>query len=117
MFPVAAPKQAWQLLVTRTIHAGGHCMAINADAFSELANVSPVYCSGLAYVIADGGNLHFALYQETVLGDGTRDRVIVQRLIMPADAWIEARGLTEFEMQAAGKPGLKPIDLLKAARA
>ena len=93
-------------------------MAIHADAvFSELASVVPVYCSGLAYVIVDGGNLHFALYQETVLGDGTRDRVIVQRIIMPAASWLEARDLTVFEIEAARQLGASSSDFLLAVRA
>lgn len=85
--------------------------------FSELANVEPIYCSGVAYVIVDHGNLHFALYQETILGDGTRDRVIVKRIVMPQGGYLAGAAMTEFEMQAARKSGLGPAELMLAAHA
>lgn len=69
--------------------------------FSELANLTPIYCSGVAGVLVEGGNIHVSYYQETRLGDGSVDRVIVLRIIVPSAAVSQGRAMVDFEIAAA----------------
>lgn len=77
--------------------------------YSELAEITPIYCSGVASVHLDHGNLHIAYYREEITGDGILQRVIVFRIILPEKALSEARGLVDFEITArklgSGKDG------------
>ncbi len=73
----------------------------NARSYSEVLGIQPIYCSGLAHVSLDNGNLHFSLYQEIVCADGTRERTIVLRVIMPEKTWVAASEETYFQITAA----------------
>lgn len=77
--------------------------------YSELADLTPIYCSGVAYAHLDHGNLHVGYYREERTCDGTLDRVIVLKLIIPEDAVMNGRAVINFEMNArklmSGKDG------------
>ena len=64
--------------------------------FMEHADVTQVYCSGAAHVFIDGNNLHASFYQEHQAGDGTRERVIVLRLVIPVKAMMQGREFADF---------------------
>lgn len=66
--------------------------------YSELSDITPVYCSGVASVHLDRGNLHIAYYRDGMTADGTLERVIVFRLIVPEVAVGEGRRLVDFEI-------------------
>lgn len=78
------------------------------QGFVEAASVKTRYFSGAAHVFVDGANIHFALYQEQVSADGTVERIIVARCVMPEANWLALRDMTEFAMREQGHPVPRP---------
>lgn len=68
--------------------------------YSQLADITPVYVTGLASVHLDHGNLHISYFRNEIAPDGTLDRVIVVRLIIPESAVMEGRAAVNFEIDA-----------------
>lgn len=68
--------------------------------YSELAEVRPIYVSGVANAYLERGNIHVSYFQETRLGDGTVDRIIVLRLIISEAAVMDGRAVVNFEIAA-----------------
>jgi hypothetical protein len=68
--------------------------------YSEHSDIEPVYCSGVASVMVDQGNLHFSFYSEHMAGDGSKERVIVARLVLSASAFASVRKAVDFEVAA-----------------
>lgn len=68
--------------------------------YSQLLDIVPIYCSGVAHCHLEHGNLHVAYYRNEIAGDGTLERVIVFKLIIPEDAVMDGRAVVNFEIAA-----------------
>lgn len=74
--------------------------SVGGFVYSELADIRPIYCTGVASAYLEHGNLHVAYFQEVRLGDGTIEKVIVARLVIPEETVMAGRALVNFEIAA-----------------
>lgn len=74
--------------------------SVGGVIYSELADIRPVYCTGVASAYLEHGNLHVAYYQTVRLGDGAIEKVIVARLVIPESTVAAGRAIVNFEIAA-----------------
>lgn len=64
--------------------------------------VGDIFVCGLARVeILKGGNVRFTHFAEATAEDGTTERIVVAKIVMPMDAILDARRLTSEALTKA----------------